>query len=141
MRITILVIAGLVSACSVNRALDEPGKKNYGVLQPGTNRDLVRAELGKSIGSTTGDTCDVFAFEEGSSSWKYARAVGYGLLDIGSFGATELVTNPVEASVGKDKIQVRVCYDDKQNVAYSERLEIGKGARLMTGQYPASVEP
>jgi uncharacterized protein YceK len=39
-------IAVVISGCSINRALDEPKKKDYAVLQPGTSRDLVRAELG-----------------------------------------------------------------------------------------------
>ena len=97
---------------------------------------MVRAELGQPLSSIGRVDCDVFAFEEGSSGWKYVRAMGYSLLDIGTLGLSEVATNPVEASVGKDKIQLRVCYTASQVVAYSERLQVGKPAQLMTGAYP-----
>jgi hypothetical protein len=132
----VIVIGAATSACSINRALDEPHKKDYNVLQPGTNRDLVRAELGQPLASVNHDDCDVFSFQEGSSGWKYVRAVSYGVLDVATLGAAELATNPTEAAVGKDKLRVRVCYDARQNVVYSERLEVGKDAKLMTGLYP-----
>jgi hypothetical protein len=126
----------LVSGCAASRALNEPSKKNYDVLRPGTNRDLVRAELGDPLKSVARDECDVFSFQEGSSGWKYLRAMGYSILDIGTLGISEVVTNPVEASVGKDKVRLRVCYDAIQDVAYSEKLEVGKPPVLMTGAYP-----
>ncbi len=135
----VLVIAAATSACSINRALDEPHKKDYNVLQPGTSRDLVRAELGQPLVSVSHDDCDVFSFQEGSSGWKYMRAVSYGVLDVATLGAAELATNPTEAAVGKDKLRVRACYDARQNVVYSERLEVGKNAKLMTGALSESV--
>jgi hypothetical protein len=125
-----------LSGCAASRALDKPSPKNYGVLKPGTNRDLVRAELGQAQASTSKADCDVFAFEKGSSGWKYMRAIGYSLLDIGTLGVSEVLTNPAEAGVGKDKQRVRVCYDKNQNVIYSERMEVGKPVALMTGAYP-----
>lgn len=132
-----VAVAIAISACSINRALDEPHKKDYKVLQPGTSRDLVRAELGQPLVSVNHDDCDVFSFQEGSSGWKYMRAIGYGVLDVATLGAAEIATNPTEAAVGKDQLRVRVCYDARQNVAYSERLAVGKGAKLMTGNYPS----
>jgi hypothetical protein len=125
-----------LGGCAASRALDKPSPKNYGVLKPGTNRDLVRAELGQAQPSVSRMDCDVFAFEKGSSGWKYMRAIGYSLLDIGTMGVSEVLTNPAEAGVGKDKERVRVCYDKNQNVVYSERMQIGKPVALMTGAYP-----
>ena len=125
-----------LAGCAASRALDKPAPKNYGVLKPGTNRDLVRAELGQAQPSVSKLECDVFAFEHGSSGWKYMRAIGYSLLDIGTLGVSEVVTNPAEAGVGKDKERVRVCYDKNQNVIYSERLDVGRPAVLLTGAYP-----
>jgi hypothetical protein len=125
-----------LGGCAASRALDKPSPKNYGVLKPGTNRDLVRAELGQAQPSVSKVDCDVFAFEKGSSGWKYMRAIGYSLLDIGTLGVSEVLTNSAEAGVGKDKQRVRVCYDKNQNVVYSEKMEVGKPVALMTGAYP-----
>jgi hypothetical protein len=125
-----------LGGCAASRALDKPSPKNYGVLKPGTNRDLVRAELGQAQASVSKTDCDVFAFEKGSSGWKYMRAIGYSLLDIGTLGVSEVLTNPAEAGVGKDKERVRVCYDKNQNVVYSEKMQVGKPVVLLTGKYP-----
>lgn len=125
-----------LAGCAASRALDKPAPKNYGVLKTGTSRDLVRAELGQAQASVSKLDCDVFAFEKGSSGWKYMRAISYSLLDIGTLGISEVVTNPAEAGVGKDKERVRVCYDKNQNVLYSEKLDVGKPAVLLTGAYP-----
>lgn len=135
-----LVTCVAVSGCSINRALDEPHKKDYRVLDPGTSRDLVRAELGEPLESVGHDSCDVFAFRKGSSGWKYMRAVSYGVLDVATLGVSEIATDPAEAAVGKSKVRVRVCYDAAQNVVYSERLEIGKSTQLMTGAYPKQTQ-
>jgi hypothetical protein len=138
--LTILVVLGVaaicLNGCAASRALDKPAPKDYGVLKPGTNRDLVRAELGQAQASVGENDCDVFAFEKGSSGWKYVRAIGYALLDVGTLGVSEVVANPAESGVGKARVRVRVCYGHDQNVAYSERLEVGKSAALMTGTYP-----
>ncbi|HSW13750.1 MAG TPA: hypothetical protein VLI06_12975 [Solimonas sp.] len=34
-----------LSGCAAGRALDKPAEKDYDVLEVGTDRDLVRAEL------------------------------------------------------------------------------------------------
>lgn len=127
----------LVSAgCSVSRALNAPAEKNYGVLEPGTHRDLVRAELGPFKKSLSGADCDVFAFAEGSTDLRYLRIVGYSLAGIGTLGMSELITEPVEGAVGKDTVGVRVCYDTEQRVAYSERLQPGADGAIITGHPP-----
>lgn len=66
------------------------------------------------------------------------RALGYSVLDVATLGAAEIATNPTEAAVGKDKLRLRVCYDARQNLVYSERLEVGKNAKLMTGVYSSN---
>jgi hypothetical protein len=130
----LVVIAALSSSCAASRALNEPTQKDYDVLKPGTNVDLVRSELGEPLKSGR-DNCDVFVFDEGSSGWRYLRAMGYSILDVGTLGVSEIVTNPLEASVGRDRVRLRVCYDPEHNVAYSERLEIGKSPELISGAY------
>lgn len=134
----ILSAAALVAleGCAASRALDQPHEKDLNVLKPGSDRDLVRAELGAPLPSTAGNSCDVFAFPEGSTGWRYMRALSYSVLDVGTLGLSEIVTNPVESSVGKTKMQLRVCYTDQQQVRYTEKLEVGVPAKLITGTYP-----
>jgi len=131
----VVTIAALSSGCAASRALNQPDKKDYDVLAPGTHVDLVRAELGEPLKSGT-DNCDLFAFQEGSSGWKYLRAMGYSILDVCTLGLSEILTNPLEASVDAGSMRLRVCYDAKHNVAYSERLWIGASPQLMTGARP-----
>ncbi|AXQ29000.1 hypothetical protein D0B54_10010 [Solimonas sp. K1W22B-7] len=116
--------------------MNKPAEKDYDVLEVGTDRDLVRAELGQPMASAAAGNCDIFSFEEGSGGLKYLRAAGYSLLAIGTLGISEMVTNPVEASVGNDKVRIRVCYDPQHNVNYSELLRVGKPAKLMSGSHP-----
>jgi hypothetical protein len=132
----VVIVAATSSGCAAYRALSEPTQKDYNVLEPGTHVDLVRSELGAPLKSAR-DNCDVFVFQEGSSGWRYLRAMGYSILDIGTLGISEVVTPPIEASIGTGKIRMRVCYDANQNVAYVERLEIGKSPTLMTETYPS----
>jgi hypothetical protein len=127
------------AACAASRALNQPGTKDYDVLRPGTHVDLVRSELGDALKSGH-DRCDLFVFREGSTAWKYLRAMGYSILDVGTLGLSEIVTNPLEASVGSATVRVRVCYDAEQNVVYSERLDVGRSPQLMTGTYPLRRE-
>lgn len=42
----------------------------------------------------------------------------------GTLGLAEIVTYPLEASIGVEKKRIRVFYDADQKVRYSELLEI-----------------
>src|ERR1041384_8373557 len=64
--VVIVLVVALLQGCAVSRALSQPAKKDYRVLKPGTNMDLVRAELDAPMKSGRVD-CDVFIFEKGSS--------------------------------------------------------------------------
>lgn len=119
----------ILHGCATSRSLSQPSTKDMEVLQVGTDRDLVRAEFGAPLPSSRGDNCDVFAFEEGSTGWKYARAMGYSVLAVGTLGLSEIISNPIEESVGNDKIRLRVCYDNQQKVERVETLEVGKPAK------------
>jgi hypothetical protein len=138
--VSVSAVALLLSACAVSRAIEAPPEKNFTVLEPGTHRDLVRAEFGKSAASADGTNCDVFSFSQGSTDWKYLRAVGYGLADLGTLGVAEVVVSPAEAAVGKDKVQVRVCYDGDWRVVYSERLEPDSPDVVLTGARPGEAK-
>jgi hypothetical protein len=121
----------LLSGCSASRALNKETPKDFNVLKNGTERDLVIAELGAPLPATESNRCDLFSFVEGSGGYKYLRAVGYSVLAIGTLGISETLTNPAEASIGKDKIRLRVCYDEDKRVVSAEKLEAGKPAVLL----------
>jgi hypothetical protein len=128
----------MLSGCAASRALNKEDRKDYSVLEKGTERDLVLAELGVPIvagaphGSNADSRCDIFAFREGVSGAKYARAVGYSFLAVGTLGISEIVTNPVESAIGNDKIRLRVCYDENLRVDTVSRLEAGVAAIPIT---------
>jgi len=121
----------LLNGCAANRALNREAPKDFNVLRNGTERDLVVAELGTPLPATEGHRCDLFCFVEGSGGYKYLRAVGYSVLAIGTIGISEAVTNPAEAAIGKDRIRLRVCYDEDRRVVSAEKLEAGKPAALL----------
>ena len=116
--------------CSASRAINKESPKDFSILRNGTERDLVIAEFGTPLPATE-NRCDLFSFEEGSGGYKYLRAVGYSILAVGTLGLSETVTNPAEASIGKDKIHLRVCYDNEKRVVSAEKLEPGKPAVLL----------
>jgi len=120
-----------VGGCAASRALNKEQPKDFTVLKNGTERDLVIAELGTPLPATENNRCDLFSFTEGSGGYKYMRAVGYSVLAVGTLGISETFTNPAEASIGKDKIKLRVCYDEAKRVASAEKLEAGKPAVLI----------
>jgi hypothetical protein len=134
----LIAAAFALSACSASKALESPPQKNFGVLEPGVHRDLVRAELGNPQESVAGADCDVFSFAEGSTGWKYLRALGYSVLDIGTLGIAEVYTLPVETTSAKTPVQVRVCYAE-QRVVFSERLEAGNPGPIITGAMPKTA--
>ena len=126
----LLCILGLIG-CAANRALNKESPKDFSVLKNGTERDLVIAELGSPLPATESNRCDLFSFVAGSGGYRYLRAVGYSILAIGTLGISETVTNPTEASIGKDKIRLRICYDEARRVVSVEKLEAGKPAVLI----------
>ncbi len=133
---SIIAIALLLSACAATDAIESPRQRNFDVLQPGMHRDLVREELGTPITSISGADCDVYSVPEGSTGWKYLRALGYSALDVGTLGISEVVTEPIEKSTSKQTIEVRVCYNGEQRVIFSERLENGNPGTIITGTMP-----
>ncbi len=59
---------------------------------------------------------------------------------MGTLGISEIATNPIAASVGNETQRLRVRYTTDQNVLYSEVLNVGKPARLLSGNYPPPGE-
>ena len=109
-------------------AVKQPEQKNLNVLEMGTHKDAVRAELGAPI--STGVTVegekleyDVFRPEGNSRGWGVARAFLYGVLDFFTLGLWEVVGTPLEGSIsGGEKKNIRVLYNERNKVARVEDL-------------------
>lgn len=107
------------SGCSVVMATTQPPKKDLSVLDAGTARPYVLAELGQPIwsGEKDGTKLDLFAFEQGSNkAWKISRAVFHATADLLTYGAWEVVGTPFEILISPSKMRVEVAYDQNDRV-------------------------
>lgn len=105
-RLSILVFfISFVYGCSVVQATSGPATKDFSVLNKGTNRYRVIAELGKPVVSEVDEQdrkVDVFSFKQGTHGLvKTGKAIGYGVLAVGTLGLSELITSPIEGSINK----------------------------------------
>lgn len=102
-------------SCSAYKAMNQPDEKNLDkILATGSDRDLVRAELGQPISygkDNAGNEIEVYSFVDGySTATKSSRAVFHFAADVFTIGLWELVGNPVEGAYKGDKKVVRVTY-------------------------------
>ena len=116
-----------LTSCSVVQATNQPEQKDLSVLDAGTNRFRVLAELGQPIVSEEnelGNKTDIFSFKQGTNAAFVAgRAIGYGLLAIATLGISEAIASPIEGAIGDGAdIQVRVSYDNQDQVEVVEVL-------------------
>lgn len=119
-KIMLLVLVGILSGCAVVKATNQPGKKDLTVLNKGTPRESVVAELGTPISTEikNGQKVDVFNFVQGYSKvTKTARAVGHGVADVMTLGLWEVIGTPVEGIANGEVNQVEVKYNKQNRVA------------------------
>ena len=119
-KIMVLVLVGILSGCAVVKATNQPGKKDLTVLNKGTPRESVVAELGTPISTEikNGQKVDVFNFVQGYSKvTKTARAVGHGVADVMTLGLWEVIGTPVEGIANGEVNQVEVKYNKQNRVA------------------------
>ena len=117
----------VLSSCSVYMATNQPPKRNLAVLKPGTDRDLVVAELGAPVTSekTEDGTKDIYTFVQGYSKLtKAGRALFHGTADLFTIGLWEAVGTPVEGAFDGKRISVRVLFDRGGKVKESTTLSI-----------------
>ena len=130
-----------LSSCASTKAVTAPRMKDLSVLEIGTHRHIVLAELETPVHTEVKDgrTIDIFRFIQGQhTALKAFKAVGYGVLAVGSFGVSELVTNPVEGTVGKgSELQFRVIYDADEKV---EQIHVLKDERWIRVQELADTD-
>ena len=101
--------------CSAYKAMNQPDEKNIDkILAMGSDRDLVRAELGQPISygkDSEGNEIEVYSFVDGyNTATKSSRAVFHFAADVMTLGLWELVGNPVEGAYKGDKLVYRVTY-------------------------------
>ena len=125
---TLLAILILIlgSGCSLFMAYKQPDKKDLNVLDKGTPRALVIAELGQPEFTETKDNLrnDFFIFVQGySSGAKASRLAFHGAADVLTFGLWEVIGTPVEMVADGTQVKVQVVYDAGDCVDYIKVLK------------------
>jgi hypothetical protein len=142
MRIVIKMIClcGLLAgsaSCSVYMAANQPKAKDLSVLESGTHRSRVIAELGAPAwsGEKDGNKVDVFAFRDGySTANRTARALFHGVSDFFTLGLWEVIGTPTEAIFSGDEMKVEIAYGPDDRVTKTTNL-------LETGKAEKKAEP
>ena len=128
-----LVVCGIaLCGCAAVKATQQPGKKNLEVLNPGTPRTHVIAELGAPMWSEErdGETVDVFAFKQGySKGAKAGRALLHVTGDVLTWGLWEIVGIPAESLADGSDVKVEITYDHDRNV---KSLDVIAGQDVIT---------
>src|SRR5882724_9500978 len=126
------LLLGGSSGCSVYMAANQPAKKNISVLNPGTPRTLVIAELGAPLNTEKrdGKTVDLFAFTQGySGGVKASRAAFHLAADVFTAGLWEVVATPGEAVFSGTDVKLEVTYSLAEQV---EQVRPFEGADEIT---------
>lgn len=131
--LAITVIFSLATGCSVFMAANQPQRKDVNVLDRGTFRNTVIAELGAPAYTEVkeGKKCDVFSFVQGySKGAKVGRSVFHGAADVLTLGLWEVAGTPIEAMADGNEVKVEVFYDANDTV---ERVKVIKGSDVLKG--------
>lgn len=114
------------SGCSVFMAAKQPDKKDLSVLDVGTPRSHVIAQLGAPAWSEKkdGERVDVIAFKQGYSKGARAgRAFFHGVADVFTLGLWEVAGTPIESVASGTDMKVEVIYDGDDRVRSVNFLE------------------
>ncbi len=109
----------LFPACSAYMAINQPEKKDVGVLSKDISRTIVMSELGQPVGTIVkdGNRTDIFHFHKGSDGgWKAGRAAFHAIADVFTIGLWEIVGMPMEGIIKGDMVRVIVLYDADDNI-------------------------
>jgi len=107
-------------------AYSQPDKKDLNVLNKGTPRTLVVAELGQPAFTETRDDVrtDIFIFVQGySSGAKAGRVAFHSAADVLTLGLWEVLGTPVEMAADGNEVKVKVAYDARECVDYIQVLK------------------
>ena len=131
--LVIMAIFSLTTGCSVFMAANQPQRKDVNVLDRGTFRNTVIAELGAPAYTEVkeGKKCDVFSFVQGySKGAKVSRTVFHGAADVLTLGLWEVAGTPIETIADGNEVKVEVFYDANDTV---ERVRVIKGKDALKG--------
>jgi hypothetical protein len=117
-----------LTGCSVVQATSGPESKDLSVLNKGTDRYLVLAELGQPVVTETavdGRKYDIFKFMQGQHGGvKAGKAVLYGTAAVFTLGLSEVIASPLEGAAGQGaEMKTRVIYDANLKVDDVEVLQ------------------
>lgn len=124
--ISLVMLLG-TSGCAVYMATNQPRQLNLAVLKPGTERDLVIAELGAPVTSEAlpEGKKEIYTFIQGYSKLaKASRALFHGAADVFTIGLWEAVGTPLESAFDGKRISVRVIFDSTGKVKESTTLSV-----------------
>ncbi|KTD65775.1 hypothetical protein [Legionella spiritensis] len=134
--IALTTAAIILSSCAVVKATNQPAKKDLSVLNKGTDRNRVIAELGHPVESSikNGHRQDIYSFVQGySKTAKTLRALGHGVADVYTLGLWEVVGTPIEGINNGKKVQVVVQYNNQNKVS---SVNVLKGQKTVYGNPP-----
>jgi len=131
---SVVLVAGLIfiSGCSVYMAASQPTKKDLTILNIGTDRDYVIAELGAPVISelTTDGRKEIYTFVQGYNKVsKVSRAAFHGAADVASIGLWEVIGTSVETAYSGEKISVRIIFDNEGKIKESKILSVDKATK------------
>lgn len=124
------VVMVSTQGCSVYLASHQPDKKDLTVLERGTPRQDVEAELGApiSLEDRNNDTVEIYKFKQGySKSAKLGRTLFHAIADVASLGVWEIPGTLIEkAGLHGTDLTAKVSYDAEGRVQSSEIFDATK---------------
>ncbi|MBW3597780.1 MAG: hypothetical protein KY475_10955 [Planctomycetes bacterium] len=126
------------SGCAATMAMHQPGARDLSVLQPGTPRGRVVAELGPPVTSypSAEGGVDVFAFRQGYTRVnRTARALGHATGTVMTAGVWEIAGIPLESWYSGTDVKLEVLYDVHGRVGGVQVFEGGEAfrGRILSG--------
>ncbi|WP_176582335.1 hypothetical protein [Mariprofundus erugo] len=131
--VCVLLVMLPLASCSVYMASKQPEKKDLSVLQAGSDRGHVIAELGTPVYTEATDSgrMDLYKFVQGySKSAKAGRALFHGAADVVTLGLWEAIGTPLEGMSDGTEVVLEVYYDREDKV---ERVKSVSGEEALKG--------
>lgn len=128
------LLAALASGCSPYMAAHQTPRKDVSVLETGTPRAAVIAELGTPLlaEKRDGKSVDVFAFTQGyGAGSRAARAAFHAIVDVATLGLWEIIGIPTETIFTGTDVRIQVSYDQAERV---ERVRAFEGESVLRGR-------
>ena len=115
--VSALLVAGVLSGCSVGMALSGEENPDLSVVKLGASRGEVELQLGSPISTESaadGHRIDTYEYEIGNEP-SPGRAVAHGVADVLTLGLWEIIGTPIEAVQGETYF-TEITYDADDKV-------------------------